>query len=634
MTWAILEGDCVEVMRTMPDASVDSICTDPPYGIGFMGHEWDQPGEYGPVDHPPGAKRRQQHSATSGAGHDRARRPPRHGVKCGGPTGADNTTHTARGDAMHAGRYDLSQTANQRFAEWCEAWGVEALRVLKPGGHALVFGGTRTFHRMTVGLEDAGFEIRDCLCWLYGSGFPKSLNLGCRCGEPPTEHDVRPVLAADLSAAIDAEDQRREVLLAGVPQPSASADRQAAQGSPVADRIGEPSVEGWRDLQAAEGQPRGSALRAGASVGAADGAHGRLRDGAPARDGDADGASADKDGVRASSGPSTDAQSAGEPLTVADDSGSQARGGWPLCGRCGKPTDGLGTALKPAWEPVIVARKPLDGTVAANVLAHDTGALNIDGCRIEFSGDDDERESKDKNRHADFGSGPRDNQVFGGDLRDRAASGNYDASGRWPANVVLDPDAAAILDEQTGESTSRIGAPRGSAAPGAGWGMTATGAEYDDEGGASRFFYCAKTSTAERNAGLDDFAEGQVHDRGNTDGRSFDIPGREDAPLRRNAHPTVKPIDLMRWLVRLVTPPGGTVLDPFTGSGTTGCACALEGFDFVGVEREAEYANIARARIAWWAAQTPGLPTDALLTAAAKRPGTEQASIFDGRDAA
>ena len=240
---------------------------------------------------------------------------------------------------------------------------------------------------------------------------------------------------------------------------------------------------------------------------------------------------------------------------------------------------GWGTALKPAHEPVVVARKPLVGTVAANVLAFGTGAVNVDGCRVGYRSEADERESKEKNRHADFGSGPRENRVFGADERDRGASGNYDPPGRWPANVLLDPEAAALLDEQTGEmkdGTAVRRNVRGAKTSGfIGKQPDAPDLGYGGSGGASRFFYVAKASSRERNAGLED----------------------------RNVHPTVKPVELMRWLVRLVTPPGGTVLDPFAGSGTTGCACVLEGFDFIGVEREEEYVDLANARIAWWASQ-------------------------------
>jgi hypothetical protein len=205
--------------------------------------------------------------------------------------------------------------------------------------------------------------------------------------------------------------------------------------------------------------------------------------------------------------------------------------------------------------------------------------------------------------------------------------------------VVLDPEAAAALDEQTGETQSRIGKPRGASA-GDGWGMTATGAEYDDAGGASRFFYCAKASSAERNAGLDGFpivaaAVGDARPSGDFSERLH--RGEREQVRRANVHPTVKPIELMRWLVRLVTPPNGLVLDPFTGSGTTGCAVVLEGFRFLGMEREAEYAAIAEARIAWWSEHPEGVPIgDALAAHAARRKVADagQASIFDEKEAA
>lgn len=209
--------------------------------------------------------------------------------------------------------------------------------------------------------------------------------------------------------------------------------------------------------------------------------------------------------------------------------------------------DGWGTALKPAYEPIVVARKPLVGTVAANVLEYGTGALNIDGCRIV--GDVPSVPQPAFNSPTGTVYGFKAGEGRNGEMS--SAPG-----GRWPANVALDEDTAALLDEQTGTLTKPCDFG-------------------GDSGGASRFFYVAKASTKERNAGL----EG------------------------RNAHPTVKPIEVMRWLVRMVTPPGGVVLDPFAGSGTTGIAAALEGFRFIGIESEPEYVAIARARLAHWTRQ-------------------------------
>jgi DNA modification methylase len=327
----------------------------------------------------------------------------------------------------------------------------EMLRVLKPGGHLLAFGGTRTYHRLAVAVEDAGFEIRDTIAWLYGSGFPKSHNIG----------------------------------------------------------------------------------------------------------------------------------------------------------------DGRGTALKPAHEPIVVARKPLGGTVAANVVEHGTGALNIDACRITSA---ESWEGDATASAAANGFGPGDSDGWRGAWTRRSES---HTSGRWPANVVLDEEAAGMLDAQTGEQKSGVAVNR-NRAPGTmtswlGTRPSQTGEDvgYGDSGGASRFFYVAKASRRERNAGLDGFEERpkrHAYGDGFNSATKLD-PARHTAegvaarPLARNHHPTVKPIALMRWLVRLVAPPGGTVLDPFAGSGTTGCAAALEGFEFIGIEREPEYARLAEARIAHWTEQ-------------------------------
>lgn len=276
-----------------------------------------------------------------------------------------------------------------------ELW-EQALRVLKPGGHLLSFGGTRTYHRMACAVEDAGFEIRDCIAWMYGTGFPKSRNLKDEHGQPT----------------------------------------------------------GW------------------------------------------------------------------------------------------------GTALKPAFEPVVFARRPLEGTVAKNVEEHGTGAINIEGCR---NGDTVETWPASRS-YAPYAPG----QIQPGGVGNTQQTGKA-PNGRWPANVLLDEKAGYALDEQTGTETSR-------------------------------FFYVAKASRREREAGLPRYCA--------VCGRRASWGCGHDKLARANTHPTVKPVALMRYLCRLVTPPGGFVLDPFCGSGTTGIAALSEGFRFIGIEREAEYVEIARQRIA------------------------------------
>lgn len=262
---------------------------------------------------------------------------------------------------------------------------------------------------------------------------------------------------------------------------------------------------------------------------------------------------------------------------------------------------GWGTALKPALEPITMARKPFKGTVADNVLAHGTGALNIDGCRVDFASVTDEAISKAKNQHADFDSGPRiGNNVYGTDLSNRP---NYNPPGRWPANLLHDGSDEVVAGfPATGPAKAGM---RGIGLTGDDVKVYGKGNPnfdtvrgHNDQGGsAARFFYCAKASKADRDEGLGHLPEKASTSYGEFSGTSTHAP-KGAHNTRANHHPTVKPTDLMRYLVRLVTPPGGTVLDPFMGSGSTGKAALLEGFHFVGCEREAEYLAIANARIA------------------------------------
>ena len=375
-----------------------------------------------------------------------------------------------------------------------ELW-KECLRVLKPGGHLLAFSGSRTYHRMTVAIEDAGFEIRDQIMWLYGSGFPKSL---------------------DVSKAIDK---------------AAGVERKIV-GKKMASPKGISGAETRSDTAA--------------------GSYG--------------GETKEID------------------ITVPATPEAQRWQGW-------------GTALKPAHEPICVARKPLTGTVASNVLEWGTGALNIDGSRVGIAPGD---EPIAGHRTATFGT---QKTVSGGD-----GSGGWEAaSGRWPANVIHDGSDEVLAGfPTTGPSKA---ANRGVQNAGRHGGIADGGRNpvegtegirgYDDLGGsAARFFYCAKASKSERNAGLDGLPEkavGALNMR--TDAHS--VKNGMDTKPAQNFHPTVKPIALMRYLIKLVTPPGGTVLDPFLGSGSTAVAAILEGFEWVGCEMTDDYWLIIEARVQW-----------------------------------
>ncbi len=463
----ILVGDCLEQMKTMPDASVDSIVTDPPYGWRFMGKAWDR----FDID-----KKAEQ-----------GKRPGETYI------GKDGVTRKTRNlTAESAGKYDNGLEANRAFQAFTEGWAREAFRVLKPGGHMLVFCGPRTYHRMAAGVEDAGFEIRDQLQWLFGSGFPKSL---------------------DVSKAMDK---------------AAGAERE------VVPRI-------------------------------------RLGDKAAYSGNIANGITLNK--------ASTDA---GNTLGSAVTDLAKQWSGW-------------GTALKPANEPIVLARKPLIGTVASNVAEHGTGALNIDASRIG--------EQNALVKHASNADAKKTMGTF----EEWDGSYHTETRGRWPSNCLFDEEAAEALDAQSGMLAGRGSvlqdAERGKA-DGVTFGLTSRPQQKQLNlgGGASRFFYVAKASKRERNAGLEGMPDVTARS-----GMGGTMPVDDDGNDRdrfsvtqKNHHPTVKPIALMEYLVRLITPPGGTVLDPFAGSGTTGCACAKLGFQFIGIEMEPEYAAIAEKRIAHW----------------------------------
>jgi len=429
--------DCLETLKRIPDNFVDSIITDPPYGIGFMGKEWDnfKPSfiEKKTTDHLP----------------------------------IDHKLQSGRSASMHAGLYDLSITGLKKYQAWCYDWAKECLRVLKPGGHLLAFGGTRTYHRMACAIENAGFEIRDQIQWIYGSGFPKSLDIS---------------KAIDKKAGIEREKMSNPL----IKKQKASIETVAFGNKKAVTYI--------------------------------------------------------------------------TPIPITPE--AQQWEGW-------------GTALKPANEPICMARKPLsEKTVAENVLKWGTGGINIDECRIvtndklnggATTGSVSASEGWDRPwRHNEEYIKAKSNrakkQVVKGELL-----------GRWPANVIHDGSEEVV--SQFPNTTS--GARKGISSINENRIFKLHGHECNsDSGSAARFFYCAKASKSERDAGC-----------------------------ISNNHPTIKPIALMRYLCRLVTPPKGIVYDPFIGSGTTGIAAGLEGFNFIGSEISPEYVRIAEKRVAFYSAQ-------------------------------
>jgi len=411
-TMSLHHGDCLTVLRTLTDNSVDAVVTDPPYGLSFMGKKWD---------------------------------------------------------------YDVPSE---------DIWR-ECLRVLKPGGHLLAFAGTRTQHRMACNIEDAGFDIRDMIAWVYGSGFPKSL---------------------DVSKAIDK---------------AAGAEREVVGYS--------------RGVAVEDNQGYGGFARGGVGI------------------------------VQ---------KSAEIPVTKAATDAAKQWEGW-------------GTALKPAMEPITVARKPLVGTVAENVLTHGTGAINVDGCRVGT----EKRET--------WSCGSANYKVS---KAEPWRETKHMVQGRWPANIIHDgsDEVVGLFPDSKGSGPART-LNRGQRDDG--WGMADQPGNLRDagSGSAARFFYTAKASKADRERGLDDAptitAAVMINREPDSAGMKSPSSGAGRTSGSKNPHPTVKPIALMRYLIRLVTPPNGVVLDPFMGSGTTGLAARDEQKSFIGIERDDAYFHIAQHRL-------------------------------------
>jgi DNA modification methylase len=489
----LMQGDCLDKLKELDDNSVDSIVTDPPYGLSFMGKAWD------------------------------------------------------------------------KAVPSVEVW-EECLRVLKPGGHLLSFAGTRTQHRMAVNIEDAGFEIRDMVAWVYGSGFPKSQNVSKAIDKASGRVGyATKYIKKTLKEAHDKSDMTLTQLNSKCGFEASGYLRESSTWANVL-----PPFDKWVVLRDAIGL---------------------------SSDMDALFQEAEREVVgfqKRGNAVNTDFMSGGNDITAPATAAA-------------KQWDGWGTALKPALEPITVARKPLTGTVAANVMEYGTGAINIDGCRVP-------------------GKKPEPTRGAGGQNGMYSPIGNQgrildDGKGRFPANLIHDgsDEVVELFPITKSAGSKRSGGESDQHSSGGLFEMgnhTGNGMRYGDSGGsAARFFYCPKTSKKDRNEGLENIApKNSTGDKGNGLSRvcskcgisqrgSDECPDEQNCPKewvnppKKNNHPTVKPTELMKFLCRLVTPPGGTVLDPFMGSGSTGKAARQEGLDFIGIELDPEYIEIAKARI-------------------------------------
>ena len=563
----LMLGDNIESLKKLPDNSIDSVVTDPPYGLSFMNKKWD---------------------------------------------------------------YDVPSV---------EFW-KELYRVLKPGGHVLSFGGTRTYHRMTVNIEDAGFEIRDQIQWIYASGFPKSLNVKkqlekngykiCECSKQNTEHDLRPLSETNISQTINTENEQGQTLLSQLPKQ----DIQVSEHTTSDVWREQSSVEGWSNTIQKEGQLQGDNIQESTGTLKADGEKGWLHNGAQIDNGSINKPTIDENRSGSSQRPQSEQQSSKQSGTMADKRRPQDGGSGKICSGCGKQIIDLTlghTAMKPANEPICVARKPLsENTVAENVLKWGTGGINVDGCRVAYANEADEKSSipgslnsNQKNSSFGIGEGHQHNtegrfpaniilecicdEVIKGEVKSNTREAgnsfnNYDDKvGKVVTRIENYGDKGDIhtnpncpcylMDEQSGVSKSSDYKYEGKDSSTKFGQIKSSKKEtvYSDKGGASRFFYQAKVSKAERNMGLDLVEGKEVIRQG--------LAGENNNPVHKNSHPTVKPVSLMAYLCRLITPPNGIVLDPFMGSGSTGIAAQLEGFRFVGMEMDSDYFKIAEARI-------------------------------------
>jgi len=535
----VINGDCIEVMKTMPDNSVDTIITDPPYGLEFMGKEWDKLGA--------GIEK----TSTSAGGFSRR-----------GKEKGDNPYANSRV------RYGKDISGIQSFHY---EWAKEALRVIKPGGTLLCFGGSRTYHRIACGIEDAGWVIKDCIMWLYGSGFPKATVIRKQLDK--SSGKLKNLI--DFTKWFDRLCNEKRLT-------NRQIDKylELDSGGSTASHY-----RGWNTEQ-----PRFPRLKL----------YYKLKKWLEFGDKwDKSIEEAEREVVGKQKTNLTVMQNIGKnnvsgdvDITISATPEAKLWNGWKSHG------------LKPAYEPIIVAMKPNDGTYANNALKWEVSGLNIDGGRIEIDVKNDPNYRPNAYKHKGHGSSFSIQGDRKRDKLDLPDSGFHNSKGRFPANIILDEQAAEMLDQQSGVLKSGGGNKATKNADtflGTGFGGTDNSTWKINIGGASRFFYVAKASKSERNMGcegLDDKPAGMcMKDDKFTRENMGNKPASEREPIKNN-HPTVKPLKLMEYLCTLTkTPTGGIVLDPFLGSGTTAMAAKKTGRTFIGIEQDKDYCKIAEARI-------------------------------------
>jgi len=577
-TNTILQGDCIEKLKELPHHSVDAIITDPPYGLEFMGKEWDKFEENRNrwKDKP----ERKLIGDGSGQGskdfgerfNEMPKYIPKKNKKC------KNCGHYAFSGSpckCETPEWEIDKTYENHLQQFCLEWATECLRVLKPGGFLLSFGGTRTYHRLVCGIEDAGFEIRDTIMWLYGSGFPKSLNIGKQIDKLNGKKQEEFIALGKYLR------EARE----DIPQNQISKFFPSKTGGLTG------CVSNWELGMNVPTKKQWIILKRELNL------NNKF-------DYLIDRIEAEREVIGKKK----------TNLTVMQNIGSNNISGEvditaPATPEA-KQWEGWGTALKPACEPIVVARKPLsEKNVALNVLKWGTGGINIDACRIDYNGEKPSKvtmpDLRDVGRMSKENIGI-DKLSFGQTENAKRKDYEPNQQGRFPANIILDEQAGKMLDEQAPETGAFAKVKKGQK----GWGgeiyhKFETGGDdgktFYDKGkrqGASRFFYCAKASKSERNYGCDDLEYKNQYEQNKwTENDYRKGKGEKTTQPRKNNHPTVKPIKLMEYLIKLVSKENAIVLDPFLGSGTTAIACVKLNRRFIGIEKEAEYIKIAEARI-------------------------------------